>query len=46
MFYFDENNDVVYITDGKKIVYRRYNICVEVNDSEPKTLDELIDRNK
>lgn len=24
MFYFDENNDVVYITDGKKIVYRRY----------------------
>jgi calcineurin-like phosphoesterase family protein len=35
------NND-----NGLRIIDRRYNVGVDVNDFEPKTLDELIEVNK
>lgn len=32
--------------NGLRVIDRRYNVGVDVNDFEPKTLDELIERNK
>ena len=32
--------------NGLRVIDRRYNVGVDVNDFEPKTLDELIERNR